>query len=80
MAPLANKQVPPVTVYSIMTEVGGVGVPTVLTYTQTFIRVPDQFPLARPGQIGMGTLNKRQAVPAQTPIVNTGIAGRIRWR
>jgi len=71
----APGQVPPVTVYTIATQVGATGVETVYTYTQLFSPVPDQWPSAKAGTIGFGTLHhkKREAQP-----VNTGIAGRIR--
>jgi hypothetical protein len=51
-------------------------------YTQTFAKVPDQLPMPGVGQIGYGTLSKkngkRTAEPAPTGAVATGIAGRYR--
>lgn len=73
-------QVPPVTIYSILSQVGATAKPMVYTYTQVFPKVPDQFPVAKPGQIGMGGHKKREERRDAAPVVNTGIAGRIAWR
>lgn len=75
----APNQVPPVTVYSIYTQVGDTAKIGIYTYTQKFENVPDQFPSPKPGQIGLGN-HKRKREAAPTPVVNTGIAGRIAWR
>jgi len=51
-------------------------------YTQTFAKVPDQLPSPGVGQIGLGTLTrkngKRAAEATPTGAVATGIAGRYR--
>ncbi|KAF2485937.1 hypothetical protein BDY17DRAFT_320776 [Neohortaea acidophila] len=65
-------QVPPVTVYSIVSQVGATGAVEIYTYTQLFVAVPDQFPVAQVGTIGYGTDRRRKR-----EAVNTGIAGRI---
>lgn len=53
----------------------------IYTYTQVFPKVPDQFPPAKPGQIGLGGHKKREEVEVEKrEAVNTGIAGRIAWR
>ena len=64
-------QVPPVTIYTIATQLGATGMITQLTYTQLFSPVPDQWPGPKSGVIGFGTDKKKRAV-------ETGIAGRIR--
>lgn len=63
---------PPVTVYSIVSQVGATGAVEIYTYTQLFVAVPDQFPVAQVGTIGYGTDRRRKR-----EAVNTGIAGRI---
>lgn len=68
----APQQVPPVTVYSIVSQVGATGAVEIYTYTQLFVAVPDQFPVAQVGTIGYGTDRRRKR-----EAVNTGIAGRI---
>lgn len=63
-------QVPPVTVYTYATQVGATAVNKVITYTQLFVNVPDQWPSPKPGSIGMGNLHKREVEEA----VETGKA------
>jgi hypothetical protein len=53
---------------------GATGVETIVTYTQLFSAVPDQWPSAKPGTIGYGTLQQKRAIEAR----EIGIAGRIR--
>ncbi len=81
-APIAGAQVPPVTVYSIYSQVGATAAIEIYTYTQTFVAVPSQFPAAVAGTIGYGghKKKKREAEAVPKPEINTGIAGRIAWR
>ena len=73
----------PVTTYSINVQQGATAVLKEIVYTQTFAAVLEQFPKAKSGTIGYGSLQKREAVAEAEPtpepeVVNTGIAGRIR--
>lgn len=50
-----------VTNYYINSQIGpGVGTNVAVVYTQTFANVPDQWPSAQPGTIGMGGLKRRE--------------------
>jgi len=78
-ATLAGGLASPVTIYAINVQVGATAVQSEFTYTQLFSPVPDQWPSARAGQIGYGSLQKQKRnVPAQAQAQETGIAGRIR--
>lgn len=73
-----------VTNYEINSQVGPSSAEYVpVVYTQKFAAVPDQWPSAKAGVIGLGDLAKR-GVPAHATVVEearvlqTGIAGRIR--
>lgn len=73
-----------VTNYQINSQVGPSAAENVaVVYTQTFAAVPDQWPSAKAGVIGLGDLAKRnvQAEPTvveEARVLHTGIAGRIR--
>ena len=71
-----------VTNYEINSQVGpSAATQVAVVYTQTFARVPDQWPSAKAGVIGMGNLKKRAAEPTvveEARVLQTGIAGRIR--
>lgn len=76
------EQVPAATVIYMPTSFGTSVTWLPYPYTQTFASVPDQWPSAGVGQIGLGTLTKQkrdgvvEATPTPTP--DAGIAGRIR--
>ena len=77
-----------VTNYNINSQVGpGAAEYVAIVYTQKFSAVPDQWPSAKAGEIGMGDHAKRmvkrgvEAYPTvveEARVVQSGIAGRIR--
>ncbi|KIW21060.1 hypothetical protein PV08_01639 [Exophiala spinifera] len=55
-AATALSQISPVTTYYANSMVDGTAVQVPVVYTQTFARIPDQWPLPTAGSIGLGTI------------------------
>jgi len=74
---------PSVTAYKILSQVGATAKEIQQIFTITFAKVPDQFPTAAAGTIGLGK-RKREELPAgvdgEGHTLQTGIAGRLAWR
>lgn len=67
-------QAPTITTQWVETMIGASTTWVEVIYTQLFSSVPDQWPSAKSGQIGYGTLKQeKRDLPLET-----GVAGRIR--
>jgi hypothetical protein len=79
--PTAINQISPVTTYFVNSEVApGSFAQVPVVYTQTFPPVPDQWPAAGAGTIGLGTIagtvgvvKSKREEPTQAPVVVKGI-------